>query len=128
MSRRLKPLDILEGDQRRAAAPSAHASLSASAAESTDSAKRALRKFRGMGDASSEKVMLYAGLLAGLPRSQTACACRNASASFPLASRWRAAAAILPDESKPLQVANRALQQHGQPSTSVKSHCAHPAH
>ena len=31
MSRRLKPLDILEGDQRRAADPSAHASLSASA-------------------------------------------------------------------------------------------------
>ncbi len=31
MSRRLKPLDVLEGDQRRAADPSAHASLSASA-------------------------------------------------------------------------------------------------
>ena len=31
MSRRLKPLDVLEGDQRRAADPAAHASLSASA-------------------------------------------------------------------------------------------------
>ncbi|MEO6580251.1 MAG: double-strand break repair helicase AddA [Sphingomicrobium sp.] len=31
MSRRLKPLDVLEGDQRQAADPSAHASLSASA-------------------------------------------------------------------------------------------------
>ncbi len=31
MSRRLKPLDVLEGDQRRAADPGAHASLSASA-------------------------------------------------------------------------------------------------
>ncbi|MEO7814162.1 MAG: double-strand break repair helicase AddA [Sphingomicrobium sp.] len=31
MSRRLKPLDVLEGDQRRAADPVAHASLSASA-------------------------------------------------------------------------------------------------
>ncbi len=31
MSRRLKPLDVLEGDQRLAADPSAHASLSASA-------------------------------------------------------------------------------------------------
>jgi len=31
MSRRLKPLDVLEGDQRQAADPAAHASLSASA-------------------------------------------------------------------------------------------------